>query len=165
MNSAIERLLSLRVSDCMSRNVVSVESHQTMAAAAAVMLHNQVSGAPVVNEVGKCIGMLTATDFMRWEARRDARESPLTVSEAEHPLVRTGADEPYQVDLAPSDRVTSHMATAVQTVFDTDTLLRAARVMCGAHVHRLPVLNASQELVGILSALDIVAATVHAVEE
>lgn len=51
MNSAIERLLCLRVSDVMTRDVISVTAGRTMPVAAATLVDSRISGAPVKNEV------------------------------------------------------------------------------------------------------------------
>ena len=64
MNSAIERLLSLRVCDVMSSTVVEVSVNASLAEAAALLVDNNVSGAPVVDESGRCVGVLSSTDFV-----------------------------------------------------------------------------------------------------
>ncbi len=45
MNSAIERLLSLRVADVMSSSVVKVSVNATLADAAALLVDNDITGA------------------------------------------------------------------------------------------------------------------------
>jgi CBS domain-containing protein len=45
------------------------------------------------------------------------------------------------------------------------TLLTAARIMCVKHVHRLPVLDSDNRPVGLLTAMDVVAAMVNAIDE
>ena len=53
MNSAIERLLALRVGDIMTANVVQIPVHQTMAEAASLMIRPEISGAPGVDVAGR----------------------------------------------------------------------------------------------------------------
>lgn len=158
MNSAIERLLTLRVCDVMSRNVVCVEASKNMAQAATVLTQHFISGAPVVGAEGQCVGILSATDFVRCVA-----ESNGTQCEAEK---KNGATGNRHACPAPStDAVASHMSALVQTVDASQPLMQAARLMCQNHIHRLVVLDGQGHPSGVLTALDIVAALINAVEE
>ena len=58
-----------------------------------------------------------------------------------------------------------NMTRNVQPVTSDATLIEAVRIMCAAHVHRVPMLDASNGPIGMVSSLDIVAAMVHAIEE
>jgi predicted transcriptional regulator len=57
------------------------------------------------------------------------------------------------------------MSPAVQAIDPGASLLKAARVMCAEHIHRLLVLNESNRPVGVISTMDIVAALVNVVDE
>lgn len=136
MNSAIERLLMLRAADVMSKNLVQLSARDSMTKAAEVMIHHHVTGAPVVNEVGQCIGVLSATDFLRHE--------------------QVGGDD---------DLVRAYMSPGVKIASPITSLVDVARVMCKYHLHRVMVLDHGERLVGVVSSLDIVAALIKAVEE
>ena len=163
MNSAIERLLSLRVSNVMAQSVVDVSMHQTMSEAAALMVERNVSGVPVVDDAGHCVGLLSATDFVRHKSKVEAEEKALAGQE--HELVHPEFGQPLHIDEVADDLVGIHMTAAVQTVHRDATLVEAGRIMCAEHVHRLPVVEESGQVVGLVSSLDIVAALVKAIEE
>ncbi|HWB14232.1 MAG TPA: CBS domain-containing protein [Pirellulales bacterium] len=159
MNSAIERLLTLRVSDVMSRNVTSIEASKTMPEGATILTQHFISGAPVVGQQGECVGILSATDFVRCiaESARVERETGEKLngeSEGRHACA-----------VEATDSVTSHMSALLQTVEANQPLMEAARLMCQSHIHRLVVLDAQHHPVGMLTSLDIVAAVINAVEE
>jgi CBS-domain-containing membrane protein len=164
MNSALERLLSLRVGDLMARSVVQVGQHQTMADAARLMQEHEVSGVPVVDDMGRCVGVLSGFDFANRE-RACAARGESSCGSVEHLLVRDRTDEPYHIVDVPEDIVESHMSRGVQTIKANATLMEAAREMCAAHIHRLIVLDGQQRPAGIVSSLDIVAAMVKSMEE
>jgi CBS-domain-containing membrane protein len=69
----------LTASDLMSRNVISILEEMSLRAAAEVLFQHEISGAPVVDKKGRCIGVLCATDFMHWarEGRPEMGEAPL----------------------------------------------------------------------------------------
>ena len=140
MFAAIDRLRTLRVSDVMAKKVIEINPDQSMEAVAASLVANEVSSAPVVDHLGHCVGMLSAMDFVK-------RHGELTTPPNEA-----------------GDRVGQCMTDAVQTIAADATLLAAARVMDATHIHHLPVIRDDQ-IVGIVSTMDIVAAVVNAVDE
>ena len=141
MNSAIERLLSLRVADAMRRQVTTMPADLTMTEAAKGLLYNKVSGVPVVDGRDHCVGVLSAVDFVRREVESPAAERN------------------------EGDKVLTYMSSTVHSIESDATLIDAARGMCRHHVHRLPVLDRAGQVVGLISSLDLVASMVHAIEE
>lgn len=164
MNSALERLLTLRVADIMSKNVVQIGSHETMGDAARLLLEHEISGAPVVDEVGRCVGVLSGFDFAGREHARSLRGESAQ-GKVEHVLVRDRPDEPCHIEDVREDVVENYMSPAAQTIRPDVTLLQAARTMCITHLHRLIVLDKQERPAGIVSSLDIVAALVKVMEE
>jgi len=55
----------------MSRAVVLLAEHMPLRDAARLLLRNQVGGAPVVDVHGKCVGVLSAIDFLRLAEKRN----------------------------------------------------------------------------------------------
>ncbi len=137
MNSAVERLLGLRVADIMRRQVIALSSDQTMAEAAGTFLEQKVSGAPVVNDTSGCIGILSALDFVRREAQKNGSAATAqfrreSLPDRLTPSIRGECDDP---------RVCAYMTRGVRSIDENASLIDAARLMCDAHVHRLPVLD------------------------
>ena len=151
MNSAIERLLTLRVSDVMSRNVFTVSADKTMSEAAAILMRHFVSGLPVVGDRNRCVGILSATDFVRCAAGATSEAQPKSNG--------------HTCPVPATDVVASHMSALVQTVATDAPLTDAARLMCQNHIHRLIALDEQDRPAGVLTSLDIVAALLNAIEE
>ena len=76
MNSTIERLLSLKVGDVMTERIVTLCGSSTMSEAAQTLNRHQVSGAPVVDKMGHCIGILSGSDFIREKANACEKNPP-----------------------------------------------------------------------------------------
>ena len=77
MNSAVERLLGLRVKDVMRREVMTIDMSETIKSAAHKLFVAEVTGAPVVDGGGRCVGVISGSDFVGKEA--DAHEMQLIV--------------------------------------------------------------------------------------
>lgn len=162
MNSAIERLLSLRVSDVMTRDVVSVPADRAMPVAAATLVDSRISGAPVVNEGGRCVGVLSAADFVRRAVWTDEDVRPKRTREC---CPSTTPETDGDRHRPATDLVASYMSPAVHSVNVGRPFMDAARLMCQHHVHRLMVLDDDGRLAGVLTSLDLVAALIAAIEE
>jgi len=143
MDIAVDRLMTLKVKDVMTRRVICVVTDQSLSAAAGLFLEKGISGAPVVDELGRCVGMLSAIDYVR---RAHVLQSDETLD-------------------ASVDRVAEEMSSGVRSVQPEQTLLTAARIMCEKHVHRLPVLDLDGKPVGLITSMDVVAALVNAIDE
>jgi CBS domain-containing protein len=72
-------LLALTAEDLMTREVVRVPEEMPLRDAAHLLRQARVSGAPVVDEQGRCVGVLSAADFLRWveEEGRGGEAGPL----------------------------------------------------------------------------------------
>jgi len=58
-------LSNVRLKEIMSRKVITVEPEQTIALAALRMLHNRISGMPVMNSHGQLVGIITEGDIFK----------------------------------------------------------------------------------------------------
>ena len=158
MTSATQRLGSLKVSDVMARDVVQVPASQPLSDVAATFAEHAISAAPVIDDQGRCVGILSATDFLR----RDCPQEEDTRGE-EHRLVRM--ENSMQLVSHRADVTSSYMTCDVQSIAADATLMTAAKVMCAEHVHRLPVLDKDGRVVGVISTMDIVSSLLNAVDE
>lgn len=167
MNSAIERLISLRASDIMRRDVVTISANQSMERAARTFLQSEITGAPVVDEQGHCVGVLSAVDFVRRSQQAPTAADPASTSpdETDHVLVQDGPRGTLHIDESPHDQVRSYMTTGVQSATTDTSLLDVARMMCNEHIHRLVVLDDRAHPIGVITSLDLVAAVAQVIEE
>lgn len=76
MQTIAKSLMELTATDLMSDNVVLLYEETSLREAAQLLLQNQVGGAPVVDISGRCIGVLSSTDFLRLAARHEGQDQP-----------------------------------------------------------------------------------------
>ena len=145
---------TLTAADLMSAPVQTIPEHMPLREAARLMAHEQISGAPVIDPGGRCVGMLTASDFLR------------RIADEAGPADRDPTDwGGVDVDDLPEEEVAGYM-TADPVVVSADTDIRGlARVMLDAHIHRVGVVDQAHRLVGILSSTDLLAALAYTVAE
>lgn len=162
MTDATHRLKTLRVADVMNREPIQVSANQTLAEAAKTLSEHGVSTAPVTDEQGRCVGMLSATDFLHRECRHDHEQS---LTGETHHLVDSSGEGPISINSLSENMVNCHMTQAVQSVSPDATLLKAAHIMNTEHIHRLPVLDQDGRVMGMVSTMDVVSSLLNAVDE
>jgi len=70
MTANADSFFRLTAADLMIREVVTIPANLPLREAAQLLSRTQISGAPVVDSEGKCVGVLSATDFLRWAEKQ-----------------------------------------------------------------------------------------------
>lgn len=138
------------VADLMTRDVVCVSPELSVRDLLQVFIERSISGVPVVQN-GKPIGVVTKTDVVRVLYRQTEPRSVEIVG-------REG--ETYAVNAAPSPtleqaRVDDVMTHLTLSLSDDTPLERAAAIMAYEGIHRIPVVSSSDEVVGLITSLDV----------
>lgn len=138
--------------DLMSRYVITIPATMSLRSAGRLLWGAQVSGAPVVDELGRCVGVLSTTDFLK--LMQSARPTLHDV-----PPAHMFCDWQVQ-DLAelPEDRVSEFMTPDPVTVAPDCPLAELAHRMLDAHIHRVVIIDTLGRPSGIVSTTDILAA-------
>ena len=158
MTSLVASLSNLLVNDLMSP-CITVSDSAELAQAAKIMREHQVNCLPVVDDQERCVGMISASDFVTRFAERANSTCPLVGDDMV--VSRNGPNHSLLLTEEPQDYVRSRMTLAIQTL-DADTpLLKAAHHMSEARLHHLIVLDKGSRPVGMISSLDIVDAVVN----
>jgi CBS domain-containing protein len=121
----------MKVRDIMTKPVVSCQTSEDLATAARLMLQGGFGAMPVIDAHGTVAGVLTDRDIALAAGTRQRNAAHIAVHEA--------------------------MTSKVRSCFAGDEVSAALRQMEEAHVRRLPVLDESSHLAGILSIDDIAA--------
>jgi CBS domain-containing protein len=154
MQAPNTRLFALIAADLMSRPVESIPRDMPLQDAARRLSKAGVSGAPVVDGSGRCVGVLSASDFVHW-AERGAHADKV------HCTVPSACSSDWQVmelEFLPRDEVRWHMTPDPVTVEQDAPLAQLAQTMVDAHIHRLIVVDEAHRPVGVVSSIDILAA-------
>jgi CBS domain-containing protein len=77
MRGTPKPLLALTAGELMSPDLVLLTEAMPLREAAHLLLQRQVGGAPVVDAAGRCVGVLSATDYLRLSVKRADVTKPL----------------------------------------------------------------------------------------
>jgi CBS-domain-containing membrane protein len=143
-------LASLTAADLMSRDVVLVPQEMSLQGAAHLLSRAHVSGAPVVDKSGRCIGVLSTTDFLHWVENGNTRQKP---SESVCHAWQIFGDE-----ASPTDAVGSFMTADPVMAAPRISIGAIAQMMLDARIHRVIVVDHDEHPIGIVSSTDVLAA-------
>lgn len=121
----------MTAADLMSPHLVSLRFDATVAEATALLVDRGINAAPVIDEAGHPIGVLSHTDLLAHDRERYGRTEP------------------------DSARARDLMTPAVFAVSPGTPAVQVIEDMLAHRVHRLFVLDDSRTLVGVVTALDI----------
>lgn len=142
-----------RIQDVMTPNPIFVHADATPRQVARLFVEHNISGVPVVDHQRRVIGVVSKTDLLNWCVRGGlgfGAPDPL------QQLADNGIGTRVQIaDLGiVTDFMTNHPLTA-----GPNDLLSDAAVRMGEHgVHRLIVVDEQDQLLGVITSLDVMRA-------
>jgi len=157
MGRTTEDLFGLTAADLMSASLILIPEEMSLKEAAHRLAQAGVTGAPVVNREGRCIGVLSATDFVHWMDRN--RDGPAACAASPAFCVSSQLVDP---DKLPDATVRDYMTHGPITVAATASLGELARKMTDVHIHRLIVMDKNGKPIGLVSTTDIMTAVAQA---
>ncbi len=118
-----------RVKDIMHPGVVTIPATATVVSAKATLAEHRVQGAPVVDGIGRIIGVVTTTDL----------------------------GDPRRM-MNPDDSIEWVMTRVAFAVREDDPAMTAVRLMVREAIHRVIVVDADGQPVGIVTPMDVLRA-------
>ena len=143
-------LLSLTAADLMSRNLVLVPREMSLQGAAHLLSRAHVSGAPVVDDNGRCVGVLSTTDFLHWVENGNIRHKP------EESVCHSW--QIFEEEPSPTNTVERFMTADPVIVVAGANIGDLARMMLDTRIHRVIVVDNNERPIGIVSSTDVLAA-------
>lgn len=140
---------ALRAKDAVVKRLAVLRPDDSLRDAAELFLREHISGAPVVDDSGRVLGVLSQADLMRRTCESSHGQLPPFYMEGEHLALST----PTPVhDLSPVREAMSRNLVAVE---EEVPLLDVARLMNDRRVHRVLVLRQGR-ITGVVSTMDFV---------
>jgi CBS domain-containing protein len=143
-----------RVRDVMTTQVVTVRKTTRYKEVARLMTEYKVNAMPLVTDKGHVIGMVSEADMLRKQERAFRRLGTGLPRRTRH-----------QRDQAEARTAGGLMTSPPITIHPDAPLGAAARLMNGHNIRRLPVVDASGELIGIVSRRDLLSVFLRSDEE
>jgi len=156
----------MKVEDAMQRNVIKFHELDKIVDVAQSFRENKISGAPVVNNENKVVGIVSEGDIMRLievhspkinlilPAPLDLIELPIRMK---HELNEIAED----MEKAASTIIDQIMTRKIIKIGPDASISDAAELMDSHNIKRLPVVDNENKLIGIITRGDIIGAMVR----
>jgi len=149
LRHARDRITSrILVKEAMTMNVVTVFRDADLHTAASLLSENRISGMPVVDGNNRVIGVISEADILI-----------LTGMKRDHTfkdILRNILGEPVSAKTTNGNKVEDVMSFPPVTSKADDTIADVAKVLDERRIKRLPVVDDSGKLLGVVSRADIV---------
>lgn len=139
----------MKVKEIMTKDVVSIKPDDSTAAALALLFEMQISGLPVIDVDGNLVGMFTEKDVLRYILPSYVEKVGRFIYEDNPKSTRKKFMELSNVKV--SQLMRKHVITIRQEV----TLCEVARLMLTERARRVPVVDESGKVIGIVARGDI----------
>jgi CBS domain-containing protein len=146
MRAATEPFLTLTAADLMTAPVTTIPETTPLREAARLLSRSGISGAPVVDANGRCLGVLSSSDFVTWAGK-----------EGEEVSFIAPWGEVVSVNGSPDNEIRHYMTAQPVTVAPGTPIGELAQKMIDAHIHRVLVVEQDRPC-GIITSTDILAA-------
>jgi len=145
----------LTAKDVMTRQVLTVPPDLTVHELSVFLIENQISGAPVVDERGGLLGLVSLTDIAESDALRDDVAVEGRPRDKDSWRGKANADEVRGFRMERPDLVVRDIMTpAAYTVPEDTPVATLAQTMLAGRIHRL-VVTREHAVVGIVTSLDL----------
>ena len=146
----------ITAADLMNPEVLTVPDDMTVRELARFLVDNDITGAPVEDDAGRLVGVVSVFDIARLLGED---EDDFELDEPEEHAAGNGATDPDGLDEELDDEdddllVEDIMTPAVWSVPEDATVPEVAALMLKEHLHRLVVVR-EEEPVGIISTSDL----------
>jgi CBS domain-containing protein len=157
MQVAARPFLALTAADLMSTPVMTIPQETSLREAAHLLSGSHISGAPVVDTEGRCLGVLSSSDFVTCvEAGGEVTEKGKKVT------FMAPWGEMIDIDDSPDDEIRRYMTAQPVMVAPVTPIGELAQMMVDAHIHRVLVVVEQDRPCGIVTSTDILAAVAQA---
>jgi CBS-domain-containing membrane protein len=154
--AAARSFLNLTAADLMTTPVRTIPHETSLREAAHLLTRDSISGAPVVDADGRCVGVLSSSDFVTWAGTNGN-------GKAVHFIAPWG--EMINIDDSPDNEIRHYMTAQPVTVAPTAPIGELAQKMVGAHIHRVLVVVDQNRPHGIVTSTDILRAVARAAQK
>jgi CBS domain-containing protein len=151
------RLHAPTAADLMAPNPISIRADANVREALVLLTDKGFSAAPVIDEAGRPVGVLSRGDLLIHDREKVDYLPPSATYFYEQDL-HTRRGEPvegFQVENVDQTTVRELMTPAIFSVTPDTPAAKVVREMLSLHVHRLFVVDDNGILVGVITAMDV----------
>jgi CBS domain-containing protein len=146
-----------KVEEIMTRDVITAKENDTVLNIANILKENGISGAPVVNEQGEIVGVVSVSDILKLLDDFHWYTPFFSAIDLIHLHSEELEDIKRDIENVSEMKVKEAMSKNPKTIPPDALIDDAAQIMYSTGFNRLPVVDGKGKLVGIVARADIIA--------
>jgi len=146
-----------KVEEIMTRNVITAKENDSVLEVATVLKENKIAGVPVLNEREEIVGVISEADILKLLDNFHWYTPIFTAHDLIHLFGEDLHDIQQDIEKASKMKVKEVMSKNPETISPDALIDDAAQIMHSTGFNRLPVVDGSGKLVGIIARADIIA--------
>ncbi|GAB4316575.1 MAG: CBS domain-containing protein [Methanobacteriaceae archaeon] len=155
----------IKIDDAMQKNVIAFKPNDQISDVAEILRKNKISGAPILDEDMKVVGIVSEGDIMRLLEVHSPEinlilPSPLDLIELPLRMKHEYDEIAEGLKKAATVTVDEIMTKNVVTIKKDNNISEAAELMDSKDIKRLPVVDDNGKIIGIVTRGDIIGAMV-----
>jgi CBS domain-containing protein len=156
---ALLRLHAVIADDVMSHNPVSLGEDLTVHEAVVFLTERRISAAPVINEAGRPVGVISEADILRHDREHAEHLYWLPQKEVDRELTLESGEHlsgnSFEVEVPDVTRVKDIMNPIIYAVRQSTPIFEVVNQLVKRRIHRLFVVDDGGSLVGVITTLDL----------
>lgn len=150
----------MKAKEIMRKSVITLDPEMTLREAAQLFLEHRITGAPVVDQDGSLLGVVSQTDLVRRDREAPVSDVPGYHQEPEETRLPSG----LHVETPDYARVRDVMTPKVVSFEEDRSVREIARAMLRKRIHRV-VITRRGTLCGILTTMDLLSALLRSTDQ
>ncbi len=146
-----------KVEEIMTRDVITAKENDTVLNVANVLKGNRIAGAPVVNDHGAVVGVVSVSDILKLLDDCHWYTPFFTAMDILHLHSEELQDIKRDIERVSEMKVKDAMSKNPKTIPPDASIDDVAQIMHSTGFNRLPVVDETGNLVGIVARADIIA--------
>jgi CBS domain-containing protein len=144
--------------DLMSANPWSIREEASVHEAVVFLTDRRISAAPVINEAGRPVGVISEADILRYDREHVEHLHPVPdyylKSELTLPSGERLPDE-FEIEVGDKTTVADIMTPVIYAVTPDTAVVEVINQLVTRRIHRLFVVDADGSLIGVITTLDL----------
>jgi CBS domain-containing protein len=153
------RMYAVIADDVMSSNPVSIGEDMTVHEAVVFLTDRRISAAPVINNAGRPVGVVSEADILRHNREHAEHLYWLPQKEVDRELTLVSGehldDRSFEVEVPDVTHVRDIMNPIIYAVRRTTPIFEVVNQLVQRRIHRLFVVDDDGSLVGVITTLDL----------
>jgi len=144
--------------DVMSRNPLSIREEATVHEAIAFLTERRISAAPVINEAGRPVGVISEADILRYDLEHVEHLHPVPDYYLKSELTLPSGERlpnAFEVEVGDNTRVADIMTPIIYAVTPEMPIGDVVDQLVERKIHRLFVVDQDGSLIGVITTLDL----------